>query len=363
MKCLKIKYKRMLLLLLIPFSYILTLTAKNNIYFAEFYAVKIYPVFSFVIGSITSLVNFSIAEILLIFFIFFLIIYACYVLIKTARKKSLKYIKMFLLNISAATSVIYFLFVLFCGMNYYRNEFTAYSGLEIKESSKTELIKLCSILIQNANELKLKQNTDERGGTLLSDQNYYETSKRAQSSFENVSKKYHILNGNYVRPKPVYLSKAMSNTRITGVFFPFTFESNVNVDIPDYQIPSTMCHELTHQKGFMREDEANFISYLSCINSGYDDFAYSGTMLALSYSMNALYSEDKEAFQRLYQNYSEGVIKDLKISYDYWKKFETKTAEISNKVNDTYLKANNQEDGVKSYGRMVDLLIAYYNQV
>lgn len=33
---------------------------------------------------------------------------------------------------------------------------------------------------------------------------------------------------------------------------------------------------------------------------------------------------------------------------------------MSDKVNDTYLKANKQTDGVESYDRMVDLLMAEY---
>jgi hypothetical protein len=134
----------------------------------------------------------------------------------------------------------------------------------------------------------------------------------------------------------------------------------VNVDIPPYQIPATMLHELVHLRGFMREDEANFISYLSCINSDFEDFAYSGTMLALTYSMNALYAEDPDAYAILRDTYSQEVRNDMIYSWNYWKNFDTKVAEVSNNINDAYLKANNQEDGVKSYGRMVDLLLAYY---
>ena len=32
--------------------------------------------------------------------------------------------------------------------------------------------------------------------------------------------------------------------------------------MPFYNIPHTICHELSHLKGYMREDEANFIGYL-----------------------------------------------------------------------------------------------------
>jgi len=352
------KCKRILFILLVPLSFILTQLAKNNIIFAEFYSTKIYPVFAQSIGFVSGLVPFSLGESIFVLGFFPIIIYLILTIIKSIKCKSSKYAVSFIINIAVLSSCLYFLFVLFCGLNYYRYEFTVYSGLEIKTSSKQELIELCEGLINEANDLRLKLNTNENGVSDLDDNSFYETSLRAQYSFNNISNKYEVLKGNYSRPKPVILSRAMSQMQITGMFFPFTFESNVNVDIPSYEIPATMCHELLHLRGFMREDEANFISYLACINSGYDDFAYSGTMLALTYSMNALYLEDYNAFETLHKNYSEEVYNDIKYTSNYWKQFETKIAEISSKVNDTYLKANDQADGVKSYGRMVDLLLA-----
>lgn len=357
-----VKYKNLLFVLLIPISFILTYIAKNNISFAEFYATKIYTVFAQSIGFVSGLLLFSLGEVLLVIGLIFIIIYIIVTTIKSIKNKTSKYAIDFVINIVAAASLLYFLFVLFCGLNYYRYEFTYYSGLEIKKSTKGELVELCESLINDANYLRTKVKTNEDGVATLYDESYYETSKRAQYSFNNISSKYEVLKGSFSIPKPILFSRAMSYMQITGVFYPFTFESNVNVDIPAFEIPATMCHELLHLRGFMREDEANFLSYLACINSGYDDFAYSGTMLALTYSMNALYVEDYDAFKMLYKKYAEDVHNDIKYSSSYWKQFETKIAEISSKVNDTYLKANAQADGVKSYGRMVDLLLAERRQ-
>lgn len=351
---------RIFILVLVPISMLLNLLARYSIGFAEFYATKIYPFLASVIFFFTSKVRFSIAEVVIIVMIIILIAYLIITLTNTIINKSAKFFKSFLINISVFLSIVYFLFVLFCGINYHRNEFTYYSGLEVRESSKKELIELCEILIKDANEIRAKLNSNANGVAALLDNDYNETAKRAKSSFDNISNKYNILKGNYPSPKLVYFSSVMSQAGITGVFFPFTFEANVNVHIPQYQVPATMLHELVHLRGFMREDEANFISYLACINSGFDDFAYSGTMLALTYSMNALYSEDYDAYVSMYSKYSEDVKNDLKYASNYWSQFETKVSEISSKVNDSYLKANNQYDGVKSYGRMVDLLLAYY---
>lgn len=353
--------KRVLILALVPISLLLTLYARFNLSFAEFYALRIYPVFAESISSFSSKIKFSLAEFIIIALIITIIIYFLITLTQTLIEKSSQYFKNFFLNIAASLSIIYFLFVLFCGINYYRHEFTYYSGLEIKESSTEELINLCEILINSANETRSRLGTSSKGTAELYDIDYSGTSERAKKSFDNISGQYDVLKGNYPSPKLVVFSNVMSHMRITGMFFPFTFEANVNKDIPPYQIPSTMLHELVHLRGFMREDEANFISYLACINSGFDDFAYSGTMLALTYSMNSLYYEDYDAYSSLYDKYSEDVKNDLRYSSNYWKQYETKVAEISNKVNDSYLRANNQDDGVKSYGRMVDLLLAYYS--
>lgn len=152
----------------------------------------------------------------------------------------------------------------------------------------------------------------------------------------------------------------MSLTQITGVFSPYTYEANVNIAAPDYTIPATICHELAHTRGFMREDEANFIGYLACEKSGDPQFTYSGVMLALVHSINRLYSVDYNAFCQVNDTLSDGVRRDFAYNNTYWEKHEGPVAAVSEAVNDTYLKVNNQQDGTQSYGRMVDLLLADY---
>ena len=133
--------------------------------------------------------------------------------------------------------------------------------------------------------------------------------------------------------------------------------------IPDYSIPSTMLHELAHLRGFMREDEANFIAYLAGMESDHPEIQYSSTMLALIISGNALYDEDTSLYFEIRDQYSKEIVNDIRANARYWQQYEdTVISTMSNKINDTYLKANDQSDGVKSYGRMVDLLLAKYRE-
>ena len=111
----------------------------------------------------------------------------------------------------------------------------------------------------------------------------------------------------------------------------------------------------------MREEEANFLSCLACRESDSLFVRYSGTILALIYCGNALAAQDMELYGKLWQQYDAGILRDFAANAEYWKQFEnTVISNTADKVNDTYLKANEQEDGVKSYGRVVDLLLADY---
>ncbi len=351
--------KRWFFIWLIPISVFITVFMRNNLSYAEYYSINIYPFFVKTLGVFSYKSHESAAELIIFALIMTIIILTAVTLVESIRYKTPNFLKKYIFGLVSFISVMYFLFVLFCGVNYYRYEFTVYSGLDIQKSTKQELIELCEVLIEDANEYRAKL-TSKSGTAELFDNNYYGTAQRAKNAMNRLSDEYKILKGDFSSPKPVRQSKVMSYLGITGMFFPYTFEANVNVHIPPYQIPSVMLHELVHLRGFMREDEANFISYLACIKSGYDDFYYSGTMTALVHSMNALYMADYDAFVNLYNMYSKDVRKDMEYSRNYWKQFDTKISDTANKVNDTYLKANNQYDGVKSYGRMVDLLLAYY---
>ena len=180
------------------------------------------------------------------------------------------------------------------------------------------------------------------------------------------SKNYAALRYSTGEVKPVLASRAMSYTETVGIYIPFTMEANINIDTIYYNQPVDAIHELAHLRGIMLEDEANYVAYLACISSNEPDFIYSGYMLAYIYASNQLYNEDMELYSRIIDKLSDGVKLDLNANHIYWKQFDTPTgnkiANVSNKLNDTYLNINGQEQGTKSYGMVVDLLIAEYKE-
>jgi hypothetical protein len=124
-----------------------------------------------------------------------------------------------------------------------------------------------------------------------------------------------------------------------------------------------MLHELAHLRGFMREDEANYLAYLAGMASDHVEVRYSSTMLALIIAGNALYEQNQDEYYKIKGMYSPGVLNDISMNSTYWKEYDdTVVSRVSNHMNNVYLKANAQSDGVKSYGRMLDLLLAKYRK-
>jgi hypothetical protein len=350
--------------LLIPLGIILIYISSGKPELVEkFYSGGIYRPIGIVLSKAAGVLPFSIAEPTVILVPAAFIIYTARVLVKTISRRGadvtplLKYSA----NILVIISIVFFSFIGLWGMNYYRMPFASIAGLEIQPASVKDLGNLCNALIERANTLRSSVGVDPKGNVDIPGSTR-DILKNCYKGYEAIADMYPELAGSYGDPKPVLLSRLMSYTGICGVYFPFTGEANVNVSIPESTLPSTASHEMAHQRGFSREDEANYISYLACTAHPDANYKYSGILLALTNSMNALYKNDQELFKKLSENYSEGVRHDLKEINEYWARYEGPVERTSDKINDTYLKANNQKDGVKSYGRMVDLLIAEYRQ-
>lgn len=360
------KYKRIYILILIPISLLMIFAARKSSYFAEqVYAKHLYKWISQIISTITGILPFSIAELLVVLLpivILFILVRFIIRMIKVRENRRERLVKG-ILNVMCTTGIVLFSFTMLGGLNYYRYTFSHYSNLDIAESSVEELYSLTKNLTMQAVELREQiPKTDENGVFMLS-VSTYKLEKTARKAYRELAKDYPILSGSYGPAKPVLLSKLMSTTEITGVFFPFTMEANVNVDIPDFTIPVTMLHEMAHLRGFMREDEANYLAYLAGMRSDSVEFRYSAVMDALTVAGNALYGEDRDLYFEIRELYSDGMLKDIKSNAEYWFQYDdTVISTVSNKINDTYLKANAQSDGVQSYGRMLDLLLAQYRK-
>lgn len=362
------KQKKLLVISIALFllSFIIVKFSEQNTHLVtEFYSFGFYKYYITFLSKVNTLVPFSIAEVLLVCFGIFIVIYVI-LLIKTIISNRKKLFSVIMLAVFPA-SLITFMFTISFLPNYHRYNFVEYTDLVITETSSENLYLLCEKLVQDANEYREQLNQDGEVFSYdieLNNSELFQICTNSYTIFLESYPKYEQLFSTiqYAKAKPVILSEVMSYLQITGFFFGLTGEANINTHSSDVYIPATVCHELAHVAGFMSEDEANFISYLVCRSSDNKMLNYSGTMLALLHSTNALYSVDLEKHIQISSMISEDVMRDIEAHNEYYYSYDTSIGDFSSTVNDSYLKANNQSDGIKSYGKMVDLLIADFNK-
>ena len=325
--------------------------------FAEWYSQNIYPVLVSAIGRLTGLLPFSLAEICLYLLLAALILSLICLCIGIARKgEAGRRLFAWFSCAVLAVSILAFLYTAGCGVNYHRKTFSSEEGIIASDYTAEELQEICIRLTEEVNSRAGKVSRDSDGVMILT----APEGEGAVEAMEKLAEAFPSLKGYYPMPKKVAVSEILSYQGLTGVYSPFTIEANYNGDMTPYNIPFTACHELSHLRGFMEEKEANFIAFLACIGSDRTDFQYSGYLSGWTYCMNALYRADPEAWQETRSLLDKKAEADVWANSQFWNSYEGVISETADRINDTYLRANGQADGVRSYDRMVDLIMAYF---
>lgn len=193
---------------------------------------------------------------------------------------------------------------------------------------------------------------------------FFEMNDLLQNAYKKASKKYDFLPSFTSKIKPIILSEPMTYTHISGVYTFFTGESNINTNFPDYTLPYTAAHELVHQRGIAREDEANFVAFLVCIESDDSYIKYSGYMGLYEYVISALYKADKKLYNKAMSECNRFFIGEMTAYNAFFDKYsENVVANISGAVNNGFLQSQGQSSGTKSYGMVVDLAVAYVKSI
>ena len=307
-------------------------------------------------GKLFSTVPFSVTEWVILFLAALGVVLLVLLIVQLIRRRWAKAYRtgMTILSVSA---VMFALFCLWWGVLYYSDSFTEQAGLERRDISVQELETVTRYFAAEVNTAGEHVERGEDGVFAVDKDTIFRRSPDIYGGAEQI---FPCLAAPAVRAKPVLLSRLLSYIRYTGFFFPYTAEANLNADSPACLLPSTIAHELAHPRGVAREDEANFCAVVACLESGDEDYRYSGALLAYIYLGNALYRADYGAWREVYSTLSENVRADLRANNDYWARFETPAADVSEKVYESFLQTYGDDRGMQSYGACVDLLTVYY---
>ena len=311
------------------------------------------------LSSFCALFPFSVAEALIVLAVLGALVYIIVqIVLMIHRGETLKRAYRIVMTFLMAFCVVYGGFCSLWGIYFYTADFEEQSGIHAEPLSTEQLETVTRYFTALANEYSDKVARDENGLFAEDMDSFFEY---APALYDSVSKTYPCLDGKALKPKPFLFSKVLSSMTFTGFFFPFTAEANINVDSPAFMIPSTIAHELAHQRGVAQEDEANFVAVLSCLEDGNDVYCYSACVLAYIHLSNALYSANYDAWLDNYNTLSPGIIADLKSNNLYWDRYrDTVVNSASDAVYSGLLHSYGQTDGLKTYGKCIDLLVAYY---
>ena len=233
-------------------------------------------------------------------------------------------------------------------------------GLERKPVSAEELAATADILLEEVKKVEGDILFMETGASRMP-YSYAEMNEKLMQAYKKACAKYDFIDDFRSNVKPVMLSEPMSYTHITGVYTFFTGEANINVNFPDYTIPYTAAHELAHQRGIAREDEANFVAFLVCMESNDAYIRYSGALNLYEYVVSALYSANYELYKENYYKQPKTVIAERIAYSEFFDKYrENVVADVSEATNNAYLQSQGTPQGTRSYGMVVDLAVAYY---
>ena len=255
-------------------------------------------------------------------------------------------------------SVFYFLFHLLWAFNYYR--VPLFEKMNIKtEYSEADLVTFTEKLISKTNDVQLAitKNQNEKVTNPYSQDSIF---SMTQNGYDNLSKIYPFFQYEIPSRKKSLFSLPLTYMGFGGYLNPFTNESQVNYKLPMFGFPNVVCHEMAHQIGFASESECNFIGFLAGIKNEDLYFQYSALSNALRYCMSNIAMKNEKQFEVLKKKINSGIIANYKESDLFWKQYDTIIDKGFHAFYDQFLKTNQQEDGIDSYSKFVDLLINYY---
>ena len=253
---------------------------------------------------------------------------------------------------------VYALFCLMWRVNYWTDSFQDPSGITAQPVAAEDLEAVTAYFAQRLADTADSVPRDENGVYAVPKEQILAESRLV---YGGVTEQFPFLDFRDTGVKAVRCSRFMSIMGFTGVYFACIGESNVNVDSPACLLPSTVAHELAHQRGIAWEQECNFLGVLASVTSGMPDYVYSGWLLGFIHLGNALYETDPEAYWAIRNALPETVSADLRDNNAYWDQFRDNVVEkVSDTVYDVALKSYGDANGMKSYSMVVELLVAYY---
>lgn len=353
-----LKRKRIEWVFIVVVIILIKIFSANSLVVEQVYSTKIYPFFSQVLRILFGWIPVSLGDILYF-------IATCFILwqvIKTVRrlftrKLTKKLALKKFLGLLKILAYVYIIFYLFWGINYDRKGIAYQLKLSDTRYDSSDLLAIQNLLLQKVNSTK--------SVLILNDDGYPSTKnliEEAKKSYDNAHKIFPFLRYDHLSVKSSMYGTIGDYLGFTGYYNPFTGEAQINTTVPEMLRPYIATHEMAHQLGYAKENEANFVGYLAAVNSTDTLFHYSTYLDLFLYANREVFYFDSVASKNAMRQLTLPVKQDLKELQEFNLNHQGLLEPLITWMYGNYLKLNNQPKGLHSYNAVVGMLIAYYKK-
>jgi len=344
--------KIILCLSLLPQYFFIKVIAKYPEFVETYYSKGIFLVISKFLNTAFKSIPFSVGDLLYTA----LIVYVLHWTIKNLKRLRTHPIA-WVLDVLSFVSLLYFMFHLFWGYNYYR--VPLHTTLNLNSSYSTEQLKsVIHRLVLKTNKLHVAITNDSLLKSTLPYE-FVELTEISQAGYSQLERVYPHFKHNGQNSKKSLFSIPLSYMGFSGYMNLLTLEAQINAAMPLNSMPTTIAHEQAHQLGYAAENEANFIAFIASIYNKNPYFNYAGYKFALRYCLQELSKRDPGAYESMLCSINPGVLEDYKETFEFWSAYNNPMEPLFKMFYSHFLKANNQVKGIESYSYVVALLVDY----
>ena len=325
------KIRSLIAIALIPQILIVNFLRNNPSFIDDYYVRIIFNNLIKINSFLFSKIEIPIGEII---YIVIIILYI-YLFVKVITFKLSDF-----LNLVAFSSILYFLFYFLWGLNYFKPSLV--DKLNIKSEYEFNVL-------------------DETINRVI-----FEINKESSFISEDINKSdiLNLINTTASNIKKSIIPDIFLYQKVSGHYIPFTSEAIFVDKIPLVDMPIVILHEQAHQSGYANEGEASFIAFSKAINNKEPYIRYSGYFYALINLLNEISKKNSDKLDNYITKLDEKVISDIKKVQNFWSKYSNSFLDkAQNYIYDLYLKSNNQEAGIMTYGEVSIYIIHYYQKL
>ncbi len=345
-----------LLISLFILSVLIKIFSLNPARVEQYYTFGIYPFIAGTQRLLFGWIPFSIGDLVYLGAFIFLVLKAWKLIRLLAKRQVKEYLSWILFR--KYLKLVFWIYILFnvsWGLNYNRQGIEKQFGLKMETYTPADLYELTSALQKQLNGYAAKVDSVQR----LSLNNNKTLFKEGVSAYDKASGQYDFLKYNHPSIKPSFFTYVGHYFGFTGYYNPFTGEAQLKTTVPEFIKPFIVCHEIGHQLGYAKENEANFSSFLAGRVSDDVEFRYSVYWDMYTYAMRDLLMYNRPCFLELKESEHQQVKKDIRAYREYLDNNRNFVEPVMTNMYDRYLRMNNQPMGKESYNEVVAWLMAY----